>query len=215
MSRGWRFVLAFVDAGVDPLPAAGYWLYAAVRFKCLLVTNDEMRDHLFQLLVNEFFSKWKEKHQVRFTFNKSGPQFHMPPPYSIVIQESERGSWHIPIKGGDDIEMPRSWLCVTRSLACGLKQWSDPSSQERNTLGPSEDLHFEVVNDDVVSKSNMDVEDTSIARHEQNTGEGLCSTFSTETAQLTSETDKRKWGSMSPSSPCKQPCSYKIRKESA
>lgn len=192
-----------------------YWLYAAVRFKCLLVTNDEMRDHLFQLLVNEFFSKWKEKHQVRFTFNKSGPQFHMPPPYSIVIQESERGSWHIPIKGGDDIEMPRSWLCVTRSLACGLKQRSDPSSQERNTLGPSEDSGFEGVNDDVVTKSNMDVEDTRIARHEQNTGKALCSTFSTETAQLTSETDKRKWESMSPSSPCKQPCSYKTMKESA
>lgn len=113
----------------------------------------------------------------------------MPPPYSIVIQESERGSWHIPIKGGDDIEMPRSWLCVTRSLVCGLKQRSDPSSQERNTLGPSEDSGFEVVNDDVVSKSNTDVEDTSIARHEQNTDECLCSTFSTETAQLISEKD--------------------------
>jgi proteinaceous RNase P len=41
-----------------------YWLYAAVRYKCLLVTNDEMRDHLFQLLGNEFFPKWKERHQV-------------------------------------------------------------------------------------------------------------------------------------------------------
>lgn len=192
-----------------------YWLYAAVRFKCLLVTNDEMRDHLFELLGNEFFLKWKEKHQVRFTFNKSGPQFHMPPPYSIVIQESERGSWHIPIKGGDDIEMPRSWLCVTRSGACGLEQWSDPSFQERNTLGLSEDSGFEGINDDIVSNSNMAVEDTRIARHQQNTGEALCPVFSTQTTQLTSEADKRKRRSMSPSSPCRQPYSCKIRKESA
>jgi hypothetical protein len=41
-----------------------YWLYAAVCYKCLLVTNDEMRDHLFQLLGTSFFPRWKEKHQV-------------------------------------------------------------------------------------------------------------------------------------------------------
>jgi proteinaceous RNase P len=41
-----------------------YWLYAAVRYKCVLVTNDEMWDHLFELLGNEFFPKWKERHQV-------------------------------------------------------------------------------------------------------------------------------------------------------
>ncbi|KAL6314845.1 hypothetical protein AAG906_029061 [Vitis piasezkii] len=32
-----------------------YWLYAAVNGNCLLVTNDEMRDHLFQLLGTSFF----------------------------------------------------------------------------------------------------------------------------------------------------------------
>lgn len=190
-----------------------YWLYAAVRFKCLLVTNDEMRDHIFQLLGSEFFSKWKEKHQVRFTFNKFGPQLHMPPPYSIVIQESERGSWHIPIKGGDDIETPRSWLCVGRSGACGLEQWSDPSSQERNTLGLSEDSRFDSINDGIISKSNMGVEGMRIARHGQSTGEALCSAFSTQTTQPTSEADKRKKRSMSPFSPCGQPHSCKIRKE--
>lgn len=190
-----------------------YWLYAAVRFKCLLVTNDEMRDHIFQLLGSEFFSKWKEKHQVRFTFNKFGPQLHMPPPYSIVIQESERGSWHIPIKGGDDIETPRSWLCVGRSGACGLEQWSDPSSQERNTLGLSEDSRFDSINDGIISKSNMGVEGMRIARHGQSSGEALCSAFSTQTTQPTSEADKRKKRSMSPFSPCGQPHSCKIRKE--
>lgn len=41
-----------------------YWLYAAVKFKCLLVTNDEMRDHIFELLGSSFFLQWKERHQV-------------------------------------------------------------------------------------------------------------------------------------------------------
>ncbi|KAI3470354.1 hypothetical protein Pfo_027017 [Paulownia fortunei] len=91
-----------------------YWLYAAVSSKCLLVTNDEMRDHLFNLLGNSFFPRWKEKHQVRLKPSTDGISLHMPPPYSIVTQESERGSWHIPTVTGDDLETPRQWVCATR-----------------------------------------------------------------------------------------------------
>ncbi|XP_025812231.1 proteinaceous RNase P 1, chloroplastic/mitochondrial-like isoform X3 [Panicum hallii] len=91
-----------------------YWLYAAVSCRSLLVTNDEMRDHLFQLLGTSFFPRWKEKHQVRLTFSGHGPTLHLPPPYSIVIQESEDGSWHVPTTTGDDIEKPRQWICSTR-----------------------------------------------------------------------------------------------------
>lgn len=91
-----------------------YWLYAAVSCNCLLVTNDEMRDHLFQLLGTSFFPRWKEKHQVRLSVSTKGPSLHMPPPYSIVIQESEDGRWHIPTVTGDDLETPRQWLCATR-----------------------------------------------------------------------------------------------------
>ncbi|TKY45915.1 Proteinaceous RNase [Spatholobus suberectus] len=73
-----------------------YWLYGAIKFKCLIVTNDEMRDHLFQLLGNDFFPKWKERHQVHFSFSDTGsPVFHMPPPCSVVIQNR--------------------WLCITRA----------------------------------------------------------------------------------------------------
>lgn len=39
-------------------------MYAAVKAKSLLVTNDEMRDHIFELLGSSFFLKWKERHQV-------------------------------------------------------------------------------------------------------------------------------------------------------
>ncbi|KAK9127772.1 hypothetical protein Syun_016569 [Stephania yunnanensis] len=37
-----------------------YWIYAAVKLKCLLVSNDEMQDHIFELLCIKFFLKWKE-----------------------------------------------------------------------------------------------------------------------------------------------------------
>ncbi|XP_077210816.1 proteinaceous RNase P 1, chloroplastic/mitochondrial-like isoform X2 [Tasmannia lanceolata] len=64
-----------------------YWLYAAIKFKCLIVTNDEMRDHIFQILGNDFFPKWKERHQVHFSFYEGSPEFHLPPPCSVVIQK--------------------------------------------------------------------------------------------------------------------------------
>ncbi|OVA10416.1 Pentatricopeptide repeat [Macleaya cordata] len=97
-----------------------YWLYAAVSCKSLLVTNDEMRDHLFQLLGTSFFPRWKEKHQVRLTISRKGPTLHLPPPYSIVIQESEGGSWHVPTVTGDDIETPRQWVCATRASSSSI-----------------------------------------------------------------------------------------------
>ncbi|PSS15588.1 Proteinaceous RNase P 1 like [Actinidia chinensis var. chinensis] len=107
-----------------------YWLYAAIKFKCLLVTNDEMRDHLFQLLGNDFFPKWKERHQVHFSFSGNGPVFHMPPPCSVVIQESEKGHWHIPIVSEHDYEGDRIWLCVTRAKSTGATKVSAAIDEE-------------------------------------------------------------------------------------
>ncbi|XP_020577508.1 proteinaceous RNase P 2 [Phalaenopsis equestris] len=91
-----------------------YWLYAAVKLRCLLVTNDEMRDHIFELLGRSFFPKWKERHQVKYSFVKGDLVLKMPPPYSLVIQESETGSWHVPLDENSQNESSRTWLCITR-----------------------------------------------------------------------------------------------------
>ncbi|VVB12147.1 unnamed protein product [Arabis nemorensis] len=91
-----------------------YWLYATAKLKCLLVTNDEMRDHIFELLSSSFFQKWKERHQVRYTFVKGCLKLEMPPPFSVVIQESEKGSWHVPITCQNNEESLRNWICITR-----------------------------------------------------------------------------------------------------
>jgi len=45
-----------------------FWLQAALHWKCLFVTNDEMRDHFFQMLAPRSFVSWKERHQVHFSF---------------------------------------------------------------------------------------------------------------------------------------------------
>ncbi|CAI8600447.1 unnamed protein product [Vicia faba] len=94
-----------------------YWLYATVKLRCLLVTNDEMRDHIFELLGSNFFNQWKERHQVHYTFIKGKLKLQMPPSYSLVIQESEKGSWHVPLGLGTSNESSKPWLCVTRTTA--------------------------------------------------------------------------------------------------
>ena len=45
-----------------------FWLYTAVAIKAKVVTNDEMRDHHFLMLSPKWFSRWKERNQIRFSF---------------------------------------------------------------------------------------------------------------------------------------------------
>ncbi|TYI17178.1 hypothetical protein ES332_A07G005700v1 [Gossypium tomentosum] len=111
-----------------------YWLYAAIKFKCLIVTNDEMRDHTFQLLGNEFFPKWKERHQVHFSFSNTSPVFYMPPPCSVVIQESEKGHWHIPIASELDYDSERTWLCIRRANSHAVKEDSVAITEDSQSL---------------------------------------------------------------------------------
>ncbi|KAB1227270.1 Proteinaceous RNase P 3 [Morella rubra] len=138
-----KLVEEWMDKGVLYMTPTGsnddwYWLYAAVKLKCLLVTNDEMRDHIFELLGSSFFLKWKERHQVRYTFVKGNLKLLMPPPYSSVIQESEKGSWHVPVAGKSSSECEESltpWLCITR------RNPSDAFLDIPTTVGTSENGH--------------------------------------------------------------------------
>ena len=59
----------------------------------LAITNDEMRDHHFQMLAQGSFLRWKERHQVHFdfgTYNKALGRREVllkyPSPYSRRIQ---------------------------------------------------------------------------------------------------------------------------------
>ncbi|KAA6426205.1 MAG: Pentatricopeptide repeat-containing, partial [Trebouxia sp. A1-2] len=110
-----------------------YWMYAAVKAgpKGLLISNDEMRDHMFQLLAPRFFHKWKQRHQasacgkvevvlkclnclhllqVKFTFDESGLHLHHPAAYTVCAQGLANGSYVFPAARGN------AWLSARLHL---------------------------------------------------------------------------------------------------
>ncbi|KAJ9533160.1 hypothetical protein QJQ45_018250 [Haematococcus lacustris] len=89
-----------------------YWMYAAVRARHqgLLVSNDELRDHIFSLLRPKHFLKWKAHHIVHYTFTPFQhipPQLIYPPAYTSCVQQLRNGTWMFPCAGGGD-----RWLCA-------------------------------------------------------------------------------------------------------
>jgi hypothetical protein len=56
-----------------------------------------------------------------------------------VFQESEKGSWHIPKSGGDDIAMPQEWLCVTRTGQINLETLQIEQPSESLVTRPAVD----------------------------------------------------------------------------
>ena len=47
-----------------------FWLHAALHFGpgTCIVTNDEMRDHHFQMIAPRAFIRWRDRHQIHFDF---------------------------------------------------------------------------------------------------------------------------------------------------
>jgi hypothetical protein len=45
-----------------------FWLHMAVVMRAKMLTNDEMRDHNFQMLSPRWFERWKERNQIHFSF---------------------------------------------------------------------------------------------------------------------------------------------------
>mmetsp|Transcript_15965 Transcript_15965/g.25911 ORF Transcript_15965/g.25911 Transcript_15965/m.25911 type:complete len:959 (+) Transcript_15965:239-3115(+) len=43
-----------------------FWMHAALKYRTIVVTNDQMKDHHFQMLSPRFFLRWRERHQVPF-----------------------------------------------------------------------------------------------------------------------------------------------------
>ena len=112
---GKALLAALTEAGCFyPTPFGSnddwYWMYAAVAAGAdgLLVSNDEMRDHLFHMLAPKFFDKWKQRHQTRYTF--SGPPSTLvldyPRPYTVCGQRlAGSGAWVFPCNDG-------TWVCA-------------------------------------------------------------------------------------------------------
>ena len=97
-------------------PCCRYWLYATVhaKGKGVLISNDEMRDHIFTLLRPKHFLKWKVLHIAHYvidaTRSDGQPQITPPPKYSPCVQELSGGSWMLPVVGDGN-----EWLCIKAS----------------------------------------------------------------------------------------------------
>ena len=89
-----------------------YWMYASVNAAegGLLLSNDEMRDHIFQLLAPKYFQKWKQRHQYRYKIDETGKMdVFPPPPFTMCVQQLENGCWVFPYADGLD---KVRWICA-------------------------------------------------------------------------------------------------------
>jgi hypothetical protein len=117
-----------------------FWLHAAYSDKSLVVTNDEMRDHHFQMLAPRTFLRWKERHHIHFDFGDwmtdEGKQrqrevmLAWPEPYSrrtqrvdngLVIPLAKQGDSKRFMDGAhvasDDEPVEETYLCIRPSVA--------------------------------------------------------------------------------------------------
>jgi len=87
-----------------------YWMYAAVRARSrgMLISNDELRDHIFTLLRPKHFLKWKAGHITHYSFPgpDTEPQLLPPPSYTSCVQRLDSGAWMFPS------QEQGKWLCV-------------------------------------------------------------------------------------------------------
>ncbi|EFJ51613.1 hypothetical protein VOLCADRAFT_120484 [Volvox carteri f. nagariensis] len=82
-----------------------FWMYASVRAKHngLLISNDELRDHIFSLLRPRHFLKWKERHIAHYRLSSNNPGY-------LSTQLEESGAWVLPVNDG-------TWRCVVPERA--------------------------------------------------------------------------------------------------
>jgi proteinaceous RNase P len=84
-----------------------------------LVTNDELRDHIYALLRPKHFFRWKERHIARFTLPQrpaaapgrgggaAAAWLHLPLPFTPCVQQLPgSGAWMVPTADRDD------WLLI-------------------------------------------------------------------------------------------------------
>ena len=96
-----------------------YWLYGTVaaRHRGVLISNDHMRDHIFELLRPRYFRKWRAHHQFAYDVYSPVPgappteSALLPPPvFTTCVQPiAASGAWMVPLPAG-------RWLCARPRL---------------------------------------------------------------------------------------------------
>eukprot|EP00879_Flechtneria_rotunda_P013849 GHRR01014465.1.p1 GENE.GHRR01014465.1~~GHRR01014465.1.p1 ORF type:complete len:236 (+),score=83.39 GHRR01014465.1:2329-3036(+) len=87
-----------------------YWMYATVhaRENGLLMSNDLLRDHVWNLLRPKHMLKWTQRHIVRYSFNyeKTEIRLQHPLPYTPCVQQLVDDVWLLP-----SADREGQWLC--------------------------------------------------------------------------------------------------------
>ena len=113
-----------------------FWMHAALwcGSSCMVVSNDLMRDHHFQMLAYRSFTRWKDRQQVHFTFGEYLPALRRreiilsyPDLYSRRIQRLGNYMLVIPLpkmgdenrfldgyhKAGDNVPIEETYVCIS------------------------------------------------------------------------------------------------------
>jgi hypothetical protein len=89
------------DNRARPLPAPPRGAAGRARpirqGKGLLISNDKLRDHTFE--VNQrLFGRWRQQHQVQYSLTRGGAvALDPPPPFTACVQQLPgSGAWMLP-----------------------------------------------------------------------------------------------------------------------
>ncbi|KAJ8901559.1 hypothetical protein NDN08_003768 [Rhodosorus marinus] len=101
-----------------------FWLYAALLplrqgSKAFVLSNDQMRDHVFRSLTESAFLRWRERHLIEYSISKVNKfRLQIPSVYSRDVQKSRSNErfWHFPIREGENESSSTSWLCCAAPL---------------------------------------------------------------------------------------------------
>lgn len=92
--------------------------------------------------VSHALCSWRK---VYFSFSRTSPVFHMPPPCSTVIQESEKEYWHVPIVTVEEMDLgyssPKASL-FRGGLPSPYKETINPFPNQCDDLNQEVNNHF-------------------------------------------------------------------------
>lgn len=143
-----------------------FWLWGAVhgREKTVLLTNDLMRDHKFNmglskgfghLVQSRFFGEWTKAHVLRYNFSYDKAKgrnvyahVHYPLPFSHFTQNVGQHFWMVPIANEE-----RGWLRIRPSPRRGASQSMEVLDYHFRHALPENDERFDEVAENFVTVS--------------------------------------------------------------
>ena len=117
--------LCIVNAGNDDW----YWAYTAFHHNTYCVSNDNLRDLLWQLVDVPLLDRWIRQHRISYQFDEERrAELTLPPEYTVCPQPFE-DCWMLPMADGQ-------WLQV---------QWTSDDPVDELPIGVAEDIAHPVL----------------------------------------------------------------------